>query len=95
MKVKKVLAVALAIALTKTAFAQSAGDGKTMERGHYYVLSRSLAEKLSIDYDFIVKEFQPSSDEFIAVKVDEKNQIDISIFDNSQFSAARADIVQQ
>lgn len=91
----KIMVMALAIALVKPAFGQVAEGQKTMERGHYYVLSRELADKLSLDYDFLVKEFQPTTDEFLAVKVDEQNQIDVSIFDNAQFSAARADIVQQ
>lgn len=91
----KILVMALAIALVKPAFGQVAESQNTMERGHYYVLSRELAEKLSLDYDFLVKEFQPKKDEFLAVKVDEQNQVDVSIFDNTQFSAARADIVQQ
>lgn len=95
MNVKKVMVMALAFALTKTASAQSVEKEKVMEPGHYYVLSRALAEKLTLDYDFILKEFQPNSEEFIAVKVDERDQIDISIFDNTQFSAARMDIVQQ
>lgn len=91
----KIMVMALAIAFVKPAFGQVAEGQKTMERGPYYVLSRGLAEKLSLDYDFLVKEFQPTDDEFLAVKVDEQNQVDVSIFDNAQFSAARADIVQQ
>lgn len=91
----RIMVIALAIALVQPALGQQIEKQKTMERGHYYVLSRELAEKLSLDYDFIVREFQPASDEFLAVKVDEQNQVDVSIFDNTQFSAARADIVQQ
>lgn len=91
----RIMVMALAIALVQPAFGQEVEKQETMERGHYYVLSRELAKKLSLSYDFIVREFQPTPDEFLAVKVDEQNQVDVSIFDNTQFSAARADIVQQ
>lgn len=91
----KIMVMALAIAFLKPAFGQVSEELKMMEPGHYYVLSRQLAEKLSLDYDFLVNEFQPTENEFLAVKVDEENQIDVSIFDNTQFSTARSDIVQQ
>lgn len=91
----RIMVMALAIALVQPAFGQEVEKQKKMERGHYYVLSRELADKLSLDYDFIVREFQPTPDELLVVKVDEQNQVDVSIFDKTQFSAARADIVQQ
>lgn len=95
MKLAKILVLALAVSLVRPAFAQDAEVEKLMVRGQYYVLSREFAEKLALDYDLILNEYKPTAKEFLAVKIDEQNQIDVSIFDNSQFASARMDIVQQ
>ncbi|MBX3032594.1 MAG: hypothetical protein KF865_01620 [Bdellovibrionaceae bacterium] len=94
MKITNVIAMALALALSKTALAESS-ESKPVHRGEYYAFSRELAEKLSLDYETIIQVVKPTSGENIVVKVDERNQVDISIFDNEQFASARMDFVRQ
>lgn len=94
MKIKNVVAMALALALSITAFAGES-ESKPVQRGEYYAFSRELAEKLSLDYDTVVKVVKPTPGENIVVKVDEQDQVDISIFDKEQFASARMDFVRQ
>lgn len=94
MKMKNVMAMALALALSNTAFA-GGSESKPVQRGEYYAFSRELAEKLSLDYDTVIQVVKPTPGENIVVKVDEQDQVDISIFDNKQFASARMDFVRQ
>lgn len=94
MKIKNLMAMALALALSKTAFAEGS-ESKSVQRGEYYAFSRELAEKLSLDYDTVIRVVKPTPGENIVVKVDELDQVDISIFDNTEFATARMDFVRQ
>lgn len=95
MKIKNVVSVLSALLVGQSAFAQVQVEGKTMERGVYYGLGEELARRLNIDYEALKKQAALQAGENLVVKVDEKsNELNIAIFDNAQFAAARIDIMQ-
>ncbi len=76
------------------AFGQMAFAEEAIQPGVYYQFTRSVAEQLKIDYDSVVAISRLTEGEYLVVKKDEVDgEIDLSIFDNSQFAAARSDIL--
>ena len=95
MKMNKLVGVVSALLVGQSAFAQVQIEGKTMERGVYYGLGEELARRLNLDIEAIKAKTNLQPGENLVVKVDEKsNELNIEIFDNAQFSAARIDILQ-
>jgi 3-hydroxymyristoyl/3-hydroxydecanoyl-(acyl carrier protein) dehydratase len=94
MNIKKLVGVMSALLVSQSAFAQVQVDGKVMERGVYYGLGESLAKRLNIDIEAVKAKSNLRPGENLVVKVDEQsNELNIAIFDNAQFSAARIDIM--
>ena len=95
MKIKNVVGVLSALLVGQSAFAQIQVEGKTMERGVYYGLGEELALRLNLDIEAIKSKTNLQPGENLVVKVDEQsNELNIAIFDNAQFAAARIDIMQ-
>lgn len=95
MKIKNVVGVLSALLVGQSAFAQIQVEGKTMERGVYYGLGEELARRLNLDIEAIKSKSNLQPGENLVVKVDEQsNELNIAIFDNAQFAAARIDIMQ-
>ncbi|MGE3680999.1 MAG: hypothetical protein AB7G93_04675 [Bdellovibrionales bacterium] len=95
MKIKNVVGVLSALLVSQSALAQMQVEGKIMERGVYYGLGEELAKRLKLDIEAIKSKANLQPGENLVVKVDEQsNELNIAIFDNAQFSAARIDIMQ-
>lgn len=95
MKIKNVVGVLSALLVGQSALAQMQVEGKVMERGVYYGLGEELAKRLKLDIEAIKSKANLQPGENLVVKVDEQsNELNIAIFDNAQFSAARIDIMQ-
>ena len=95
MKIKNIVGVLSALLVGQSALAQVQVDGKTMERGVYYGLGEELARRLSLDIEAIKAKANLQAGENLVVKVDEESdELNVAIFDNAQFAAARIDIMQ-
>lgn len=95
MSIKSLFGIMSALLVGQSALAQVQIDGKVMERGVYYGLGESLARRLNIDLEAVKSKSNLQPGENLVVKVDEQsNALNIAIFDNAQFSAARIDIMQ-
>lgn len=95
MNINNLIGVLSALLVGQSALAQVQVDGKVMERGVYYGLGETLARRLNLDIDAIKAKSNLQPGENLVVKVDEQsNELNVAIFDNAQFSAARIDIMQ-
>jgi 3-hydroxymyristoyl/3-hydroxydecanoyl-(acyl carrier protein) dehydratase len=95
MSIKNLVGVMSALLVGQSALAQVQVDSKVMERGVYYGLGETLARRLNLDIDALKAKSNLQPGENLVVKVDEQsNELNIAIFDNAQFAAARIDIMQ-
>jgi hypothetical protein len=95
MNFKSIIAIATLFAGGGQALAQTKESERlVLEKGVYYALSPELADRLNIDYEGLVRSLRLNKEEGLAVKKsEERDGIDISIYDNRQFAQPRIDFI--
>ena len=57
------------------------------------MLTPEVAKKLNLDYDQIKKQTLASDDEEIIFRINDQNELDLSVFDSKAFSVMHADLM--
>lgn len=63
-----------------------------LNRNVFYRLTPETAKQLNLDYAQILKDMHIQSDQDILFKINENDELDLSIFNEKVFAAAREDI---